>query len=477
MKWILLLVAGLQAVAGTPIDFDLTTFHGNSATELDLLDQLDVEELSLTLLDGYGDLPLKTFFNIKSWNAIEERSELPQCKQFIDDKVKVYHSIDPSRAMKDLAEVGSLLRLAYSGAKGYPCSTPILAVTSGYQDLIKDSLVVASTFVEVVLKALKYHKYSIMFAEKKRMELSLKYLKKCSIMAARMAVESQKLVDRSDELIGLAVDALLSANNDYNGSKNETRRIEEMIKKIKLEQAKQEEIKKDLDKMVEEEEKREKENSAIAEESSGLGMIIKTLSLGIINPDAGKQEAAKKAAEEARKARIAYQQQQKENNMNLKRSVEKLMEATKTKERLDKAVLGLDVTIQTMGQVKTIFSNAKIFWVGIKKHVDSLSATHQQLEDLANDEEFHEEYTHEVGNSGFSWLAIGKICRMAALAIREVDKGVDEVMKKIPTEKEAKALIESLGKDILEGIDEDNEEIEKELESEKNQPKMLNWRW
>lgn len=454
--------------------FNLDRIHTQeySQDELDLLNQLGVEEVKNDWVDGAlwadGDLPLKTFFDIRGWSSIETKADLPQCKDFIEEKMKTYYSIDPSRAMKELSEVGGLLRLAYSGAKGYPSSTPILAVTSGYQDLIKDSLVVSSTFVEVVLKALKYHKYSILFAEKKLMDLSLKYMKKCSIMAGRMAVESQKLVDEADKLIKLAVNALLSANSDYNGSKNESRRIENMIKHIQLDQAKQKEIKKNLEKMIEDQNDKEKESTALAKEKSGGFMgFIRVLTLGLINPNKGAVEAAERQAEEARKARIEFQEKQKANNLELQMSVEKLMGATNEKNRIQKAVLGLDVTIQTMGKVKTIFLNAKVFWIGVQKHVESLSTTHEQLEELAEDEDFHEEYVNEVANSGYSWLAVGKTCRMAALAIREVDKGVDDIMRKIPTEKEAEELIKSLGGKILEGIKDDNKEIEENIKEDK----------
>lgn len=300
------------------------------------------------------------------------------------------------------------------------------------------------------------------------MEHSIKYLKKCSILAGRMAEESQKLVDQADKLIRLAVDALLSANKDWNGSKNETRRIEKMIKQIKLDQAKQEEIKKDLDKMIKDQTEKEKESTALAKEKSGgLMGIIKALTLGVINPNKGAVEAAERAAEEARKARIEFQEKQKANNLELQRSIEKLMDATSEKERIKKAVLGLDVTIQTMGKVKTIFLNAKVFWIGVKKHVESISANQDQLEELAEDELFHEEYLEEVSYSGYSWLAVGKTCRMAALAIREVDKGVDDIMRNIPNEKEAAELIKNLGGKILEGIKDDNEEIEENIKEDK----------
>jgi len=466
MKLILVLaLVAVNYITAAPLD-----------DEYSLIQEFDREQSSVISYDGSDLLPLKEFFNIRDWNAVDERSTRSQAADFIKEKVSVYYSIDPSKAMKELAEVGNLLRLAYSGAKGYKCSTPILEVMSTYQDLIKDSLITTSTFVEIVIKALKYHKYAIMFAEKgkgdeKKMQLSIKYLAKCSEMAGRMAVESQLLVDQSDKLTIKAVDALLTANTDYTGSQAEKKRIQESINKVKVAQKKQESIKNDLQKAIAEESRKEAENSAIASENTGLGIFVKIITIGIVDLDKSKRAEAERQAEIARKARVQYQQQERLNNAELAASVTTLMQSTGVQNDLKKAIYGLDITIKTMGKVKTIFLNAKTFWTGVRKHVESLAATQDQLDDLANDEDFHEEYIEEISMSGYSWLAVGKICRMSALAITEVNKGMDATMRNIPTSTEATQLIKELGEKILKGLKEDQEAIDKELASDKNQPR------
>jgi len=465
MKFLIVALLALQYAAAAPVD-----------DEYSLIQEFDKEQADVLSYDASDVLPLKQFFDIRDWNAVEERSTRSQAVGFIKEKMNVYYSIDPSKAMKELAEVGTLLRLAYSGSKGYKCSTPILEVMSTYQDLIKDSLITTSTFVEIVLKALKYHKYAIMFAEKgkgdqRKMELSIKYLRKCSEMAGRMAVESQTLIDKSDRLTIKAVDALLTANRDYTGSVAEKQRIQEYINNVTVEQKRQESLKTDLQKAIAEETKKERENSAIAAERSGLGIFVQIITIGIVDIDKPKQKEAERQAEIARKARIEYQRQERENNAELAASVTTLMQSKDNKNNLQKAIYGLDITIKTMGKVKTIFLNAKTFWIGVKKHVESLAASQEQLEDLAMDEDFHEDYVDEISMSGYSWLAVGKICRMSALAIQNVNKEMDATMRNIPTSEEAKQLIKELGEKILKGLKEDNEAIEKELNSKKNQPK------
>lgn len=170
----------------------------------------------------------------------------------------------------------------------------------------------------------------------------------------------------------------------------------------------------------------------------------------------------------ARQTRIDYQQKQLDNNAELAATVQKLMNNKEEKDYLDKAIAGLDITIKTLGKVKTIFLNAKVFWVGVKKHVESLAATQEELQDYAEDEDLREEYVAGAVESGYSWLTVGKICRMSALKIREVDKGVDEIMNDLPTEAEARVLIESIGAQIIADIADENKDIEKEIKSDHN---------
>merc|ERR1712015_19385 len=129
------------------------------------------------------------------------------------------------------------------------------------------------------------------------MEKSIKYLRKCSVMAERMAAETQTLINKSDKLIDLALDALLTANEDHVGSVAERNRIEQFVNATKAEQARQEQIKNDLAKRVAEEKRKEKENAALATESSGLGIFIQVITIGIVDIDRAKKAEAAKQAE------------------------------------------------------------------------------------------------------------------------------------------------------------------------------------
>jgi len=462
--------------------------------------------------DDIARMTTRDFFDITSWDAIEARSNMPQALSTVKDKMQVYYSIDPSLAMKKLAEVGSLLRLAYAGSKGFPSSTAIVKVMSGYQNLVKDSLITSASFVEIVLKALKYHKIAAIFAGKDKIEKSLAYLKKCGLMAQRMADESQKLIDTSDALTNLALDALVAANKDFVGSKQEQARIQDVIDQMKADKAHQDRLKHDLGARIAEAKKNEESNAAMAGEKETWGVVLDVftplLQIGVsagiaalgdepledgpapatapaptVGPGpvakdctkAATQDGIKGQAQEARcreansrALRVHYQQQQLANNADLAKTIESLINKKASKDQLDKAIYGLDITIKVLGQVKTTFLNAKTFWVGVKKHTDALAGTQEEFEDYAEDPDLLGEYLESLERSGYSWLTVGKICRASALTIRSVDKGVDNMMNNLPTEEEAKKLISTLGTELLKDIKDDDKVIEAEIAAEHN---------
>lgn len=509
MKVTCLLLVAVGLCASAPMDED---------REMDTIEQ-DSKSFSYTWKsnDDITTLSPRDFFDITSWDQIEAKSNMPQAISTVKDKLQVYYSVDPSEAMKKLAEVGSLLRLAYAGSKQFPSSTAIVKVMSNYQNLVKDSLIASSTFVEIVLKALKYHKLAAIFAGKDTpsasdISKSLKYLKKCSVMADRMAEESQKLIDSADALTNLALDALVQANQDFVGSKAEQKHLQEVIDKLKAEKAYRDDLRTNLGKRVEEAKKNEEKNAALAGEKETWGVVLDVfqplLQIGVtagiaalgdepmedapatlppapvtaapapvpkdcskaatLDGIKGQAQEARCREENARRLRVHYQQQQLVNNADLAKTLELLVSKKSSKDSLDKAIYGLDITIKVLGQVRTIFLNAKTFWVGVKKHTESLAGTQEEFEDYAEDPDLMGEFMESLERSGYSWLTLGKICRASALTIKEVDKSVDSMMNNLPTEKEAEKLIDELGAEILKDIKEDNAVIEAEIDAKHN---------
>lgn len=65
-----------------------------------------------------------------------------------------------------------------------------------------------------MLGSLKYHKCAISLAESDKLDKALDIMSKCSVLAKKMANESEELANKADELVKIAFEALSEANND-----------------------------------------------------------------------------------------------------------------------------------------------------------------------------------------------------------------------------------------------------------------------
>jgi len=130
---------------------------------------------------------------------------------------------------------------------------------------------------------------------------------------------------------------------------------------------------------------------------------------------------------------------------------------------LEQAVISLEVTIKTLGNVKTVFLNTKQFWEGVHRHCKSLTAN-EEVEDLC-DPDLKDEFMDAIKQSGFCWLSLGKINRTAALAIRAVDETVDNIMIDLPRKEEADKLVRELTSAILGDIEMENIMISYEMKN------------
>ena len=399
-------------------------------------------------------LALKEIFNINGWDAIEERSNVPDIKIIVDQKVKTFYTINVEDAMKKLSQVGQLLKLAVSGSKGFPCSQEVLTVLSNYQDLVKDSVITSSTFVEVVLKSLNFHKIALVLADKDKGDKALAILENCAELAGKMETESEKLVQKADQLSNLSVSALLSANGNYVGSEEKKKEMIERANKIKENLDKMKTRARDLEKATVEAEAESEKAAKEAQEKETVVLISGFLGpIGVSVSNEANKQAGEARERESKASELKRELQAEERNVNadLAESLTKLQNSVIEKNELDKAIISLEITINTLGKVKTVFLNAKQFWVSVKTHCASLTSNKgaAAYADPAVFKSCKEEFVEEIKKSGYDWLTLGKINRQAALAIRVVDKNIDGIMNDLPDKKKAEKLVNELTKTIL----------------------------
>lgn len=443
-------------------------------------DMSDVVEIT-DALEEKG-LSLLKLFAVRTAVGIENRCLLPGIDKWVQDKIKTEYQMSVQKAFLLLGKVGQLLRVSYAGCKGYKCQVPVAKVHSQYQDLIFDSARIGENFVKNTIRALKYHYYAVKRADKDELELAFKWITRTATIADKMVAESQFMVDQSEKLKEMTVDAYLQTQSDdvkntdeitkfkhkMANITQETQRIETELAKANEAQGKQEEL---LMQALAEIKKYEKQHGAVANQKIKENKICVPMENGIkIGPldlgwkteschtelDKGDVQRQKNLLDSHEKM-IQGARAKELEILKMKRDIQErtarlhgdlaaLMEGTKATashtNELKRAQQGLQIAIQTLAMVKTIFLNALSFWVKVTQSVKALgsrSDTLVVLDELEIDDA--DAFRELLVESGFSWLTLGKVCNAAAVSMRSVKNEVTKGFIELPNHEQAKLLI------------------------------------
>lgn len=433
-------------------------------------------------------------------------------KLAIDETARNYHTIDVYDAMRNLENVGQILRLAYAGTKGFSCSTSTTKILINYQRMIKNSSSTLASFVEACLSALKNYKLALKMVEKDKLDVSLKWIENCSVEAKKMADECEKLVREATDLSNLSGDALIDAHKDENISHSERERIEQRrvesqskraamdAKIIKL----HEEIADARQKQAEISAKADTErlrafclkvitcslapvNNVVEASASvlsiassasnaaklvvksaeaGLNVLNKQLTKDAESPDSSSarqdekndhQSSTLSALVEQENLIIQLkndlQKEEREANAEIAKIGELLKGLSKQGDDLSASILSLELAIAALGKVRTTFENTRQFWLGVEKQCKKLTKI-EDLRELNSDPSLKEEFIIELNNTGLSWLTLGKINYCALLAIQKVDQTSDSIMNNLPTKQEALEIVQKDADMILKSLTE-----------------------
>jgi DNA repair exonuclease SbcCD ATPase subunit len=156
------------------------------------------------------------------------------------------------------------------------------------------------------------------------------------------------------------------------------------------------------------------------------------------------------------------QKEKIEANASLAGSVVKLKNLDVNKKDLSQAIHSLELTIKTMGKVRTVFENTRLFWEGVKRRCDALTNEGVEATIMADfvEGEMKEEFIASVKNSGFNWLALGKINLVAAIAVETVDARIDGIMNDLPDPGTVGQLIQDLSTTMLAEIEQERVHLE-----------------
>ncbi|KAN0030382.1 hypothetical protein ACTA71_010147 [Dictyostelium dimigraforme] len=151
----------------------------------------------------------------------------PNVTLAVENNLRLYASISVSDAMKSLATVGELLKVANAAADGHSCAKPIIKILAEYQSLVNDTASTCALFALNSLASLKQHELALRLAEKQPQK-ALSIISKTAEKAKEMAEKSQKLVEMSKILVDQSTEALEMATGDKN---DEIIKENEVVKK------------------------------------------------------------------------------------------------------------------------------------------------------------------------------------------------------------------------------------------------------
>ncbi|KAN0030384.1 hypothetical protein ACTA71_010149 [Dictyostelium dimigraforme] len=211
---------------------------------------------------------------VKVWDDIPKAVKCsPNVTVAVNNNLKLYASISVNDAMKSLATVGDLLKVANAAAHGFPCSVPIIQILSEYQSLVNDTVNTCSTFVFNCIAAINQHALALRIAADFPQK-SMGLISKTAEKAKEMADQSQVLVDFAKKLVDKSTEALTMATGDQKDTMAAEREVIKKQGELEAQAAKlQSEIADLKEQVAEFKELAEKAGKEAAEQRK-IGMIL-----------------------------------------------------------------------------------------------------------------------------------------------------------------------------------------------------------
>jgi hypothetical protein len=316
---------------------------------------------------------------------------------------RTYYTVNVAEALQELNDVGNLLRIAYAGTHGRRSSQSVMRILSNYQHMVKDTFVVTGAFVISSLTAMNTHRIAMKFVEKDKLDKALEKMQRCAEMAHEMAALCEQLKGVANDLVVASADALDKAVEDSVISREEKDAIKKRKEAAEADRVYRETQKAMLDQELQRalaDEQAEISRQERAEQRKFLmdllqvGASAVTEAVGSSHPAGAVSKGVQRVAAAAagspanseqkssssdgngsgsdrrldlmRAARYEKEKELRENNANLARQLTELNQLTISGNDLEAAIKALEVAITSLGKIKTIFENTRLFWTGME---------------------------------------------------------------------------------------------------------------
>ena len=402
-------------------------------------------------------LTTKGMFDLKVWDDIGERCKKEEIASVIDNRVQLFYPINTELAIRKLIQLGDLLQLAYAGSRSYgACSVHVIKVVSVYQELVKKTVASCTRLTNVVLQALSFHKPALIYAEKEKPGKAIAFLGKCVKPAGDMADECGRMMAEIEAMCSSVMGALRKLNDNFTGADEEKLMIVDRINKLdkyietKIQKANELEAKVEEALKI----KAEEINTSGQHNNNKLKLVYNLL--GPISYIESNSEI------KSNELKLFLQNESRNVNDDLQDSIECLKTIDYSTSDITTSLVCLEVSIKLLEKIRTMFSNGKLFWNSVRRNSKVLAKTRasDELRDYDVFEACKKAFINEIKTSGLGWLASGKICRQAALDIRNHTHGGVCTDTNLFEPRECSKLIQGLSDALIGDILEENEKIE-----------------
>jgi len=162
---------------------------------------------------------------------------------------------------------------------------------------------------------------------------------------------------------------------------------------------------------------------------------------------------AKEAAATATKRRLKAAE--REQKARLKEAVAEMTGMTTRNTQIEQVLKCLSLTFETMGQVKTTFSNVQLFWKSVARQCtklsemrDTLKSTWEAADDDEKELEGFEILKASFMESAVGWAALGCVNYRAHQKMIEAKSGIDSKMRALPDGEIRGAVVDQLAKEL-----------------------------
>jgi hypothetical protein len=187
--------------------------------------------------DTSSIISLSSDLKLEVPNDLRHLTNSPKFDQLVKDK---YGAIDVKETLESLVDCGQMLQIALTAADDQPCSLPIIAILSKYQNLVHSCTVTSSNFIAASLLALRDIKdaWDLLHGIENEELVEclpdiLQNLANSFETAKGMAEKADKIASEVGAVSDLAEEAIISAKKDQNTNAEANLKIDKQLQEAK----------------------------------------------------------------------------------------------------------------------------------------------------------------------------------------------------------------------------------------------------